>query len=51
MVKFCPKCGNQIKEDSKFCANCGYKTYESESKNDFEQQASQYSGTVNSYQN
>lgn len=22
---FCPKCGNEIKENQKFCAKCGYK--------------------------
>jgi len=25
MVKFCPSCGNKVKEGSKFCLSCGAK--------------------------
>ncbi|MHA2363996.1 MAG: zinc-ribbon domain-containing protein [Candidatus Hodarchaeales archaeon] len=23
-MKYCPQCGNEIKEDDRFCGNCGY---------------------------
>ncbi len=26
LVKFCPKCGNEINIEAKFCKKCGYKS-------------------------
>lgn len=32
MAKFCPECGNELKEDEKFCTKCGHNIYKDENK-------------------